>query len=159
MTDIEPATPAARHASNGHSGNGRAHLAAVAALLSTDPTAVPANTLAGAVLPGPAVADATLVREIRRAVAERLAARLQGEQVRDGDARRELARALLSDELAGRSRARVNAGEDPWPVESEIAIARAVMAALFGLGRLQPLVDDPTAVSYTHLTLPTNREV
>ena len=143
MTDIDPTPPAARHASNGHSGNGRAHLAAVAALLSSDPTAVPAHTLAGAVLPGPAVADAALVREIRRAVAERLAARLQGEQVRDGDARRELARALLSDELAGRSRARVNAGEDPWPVESEMAIARAVMAALFGLGRLQPLVDDP----------------
>src|SRR5665647_2714835 len=100
MTDIEPTTPAARHASNGHSGNGRAHLAAVVALLSTDPTAIPANTLAGAVLPGPTVADAALVREIRRAVAARLAARLQGEQVRDGDAGQLPARVAIADLFA-----------------------------------------------------------
>src|SRR5665648_1279550 len=76
-----------------------------------------------------------------------------------------------------RARARVGAGQAPWPVETEMGIATAVMAALFGLGRLQPLVDDPDvenievdghdsvwisyadAVSYTHLTLPTKRIV
>ena len=34
-------------------------------------------------------------------------------------------------------------GEDPWPIDLEMATSRAVMAALFGLGRLQPLIDDP----------------
>jgi Flp pilus assembly CpaF family ATPase len=89
------------------------------------------------------VVDPVLVREIRRAVSERLAARLQTETVTGPAARRELARSLLADELATRARARIGAGQDPWPVDTEMAIAAGVMAALFGLGRLQPLVDDP----------------
>ena len=87
--------------------------------------------------------DPATVREIRRTVSERLAARLQTEAVTDPAARRELARSLLADELASRARARVGAGQEPWPVETEMRIAAGVMAALFGLGRLQPLVDDP----------------
>jgi pilus assembly protein CpaF len=89
------------------------------------------------------VVDPTVVREIRRTVSERLATRLQAEVVTDPAARRELARSLLADELAGRARARVGEGQNPWPVETEMAVAAGVMAALFGLGRLQPLVDDP----------------
>ena len=87
--------------------------------------------------------DPGLVREVRRMVAERLAARLQSESVTDPAARRELARSLLADELAARARTRVAAGLEPWPVDTEMGIAAGVMAALFGLGRLQPLVDDP----------------
>jgi len=87
--------------------------------------------------------DPGLVREVRRTVAERLAARLQSESVTDPAARRELARSLLAEELAARARARVAAGLEPWPVDTEMGIAAGVMAALFGLGRLQPLVDDP----------------
>lgn len=90
-----------------------------------------------------AAPDPGLVREVRRTVAERLAARLQSESVTDPATRRELARSLLADELATRARARVGAGLEPWPVDTEMGIAAAVMAALFGLGRLQPLVDDP----------------
>lgn len=97
----------------------------------------------GSVEAGPAVPDPAVVRQVRRSVAERLAARLQVEQVTDHTARRELARALVADELAEHARRRVREGADPWPVEAEMAMARAVMAALFGLGRLQPLVDDP----------------
>jgi len=89
------------------------------------------------------VVDPVVVREIRRTVSERLAARLQAEAITGPAARRELARSLLADELAARARARVGAGQAPWPVETEMGIATAVMAALFGLGRLQPLVDDP----------------
>ncbi|MDT0164494.1 CpaF/VirB11 family protein [Actinotalea sp. AC32] len=91
---------------------------------------------------GPPV-DVATVRDIRRTVAEALAARLQADAVPDPAARRELARSLLASELSARARARVQSGLDPWPVETEMAVAAAVMAALFGLGRLQPLVDDP----------------
>ena len=87
--------------------------------------------------------DPAMVREIRRTVSERLAARLQAEPVTGPAARRELARALLADELAALARKRVGEGREPWPVEAEMAVAAGVMAALFGLGRLQPLVDDP----------------
>lgn len=87
--------------------------------------------------------DPGTVREVRRAVAETLAARLQADAVPDPAARRELARSLLAAELRSRARARVASGLDPWPVETEMAVATAVIAALFGLGRLQPLVDDP----------------
>ena len=90
-----------------------------------------------------ATVDPVLVREIRRAVSERLATRLQAESATDGAARRELARSLLADELASLARKRVGEGQHPWPVETEMAVAAGVMAALFGLGRLQPLVDDP----------------
>jgi Flp pilus assembly CpaF family ATPase len=68
---------------------------------------------------------------------------LQVEAVPDAAGRRELGRALLADLLAERSLARVRAGQPPMPVAEELVLGEAVMAALFGLGRLQPLVDDP----------------
>jgi pilus assembly protein CpaF len=87
--------------------------------------------------------DHALVRDARRVVAEQLAARLQTEPIGDPQARRELCRSMLADVLAERARERIRAGLAPWSVEEEYALAEAVMAALFGLGRLQPLVDDP----------------
>ncbi len=118
-------------------------LHATAANHTPSPAALPAAIGTDPVRRIDAVVDPATVREIRRAVSERLAARLQAEVVTDPAARRELARSLLADELASLARARVGAGQDPWPVETEMAIAAGVMAALFGLGRLQPLVDDP----------------
>lgn len=87
--------------------------------------------------------DHAVVRETRRQLAEQLAARLQAEPMTDPSARRELCRSLLADLLSHQARERVRAGLDAWAVEEEYALADAVMAALFGLGRLQPLVDDP----------------
>lgn len=95
----------------------------------------------GLVLPSP---DLAVVREVRSAVAERLAERLQSQRVDTPEARRELARSLVATELSERGRDRVRHGEQPWPFEVEMATAQAVMAALFGLGRLQPLIDDPS---------------
>ncbi|WP_199421650.1 CpaF family protein [Actinotalea solisilvae] len=95
------------------------------------------------VIPVAASVDLATVRDIRTTVAEALATRLQADAVPDPAARRELARSLLASELSARARARVQSGLDPWPVETEMAVAAAVIAALFGLGRLQPLVDDP----------------
>ncbi|WP_315092734.1 CpaF/VirB11 family protein [uncultured Cellulomonas sp.] len=95
---------------------------------------------AGPVLPVP---DVAVVREVRRTVADRLAERLQAQHLDSPDARRELARSLVAAELSERGRERVRRGQEPWPLDLEIVTSRAVMAALFGLGRLQPLIEDP----------------
>jgi pilus assembly protein CpaF len=87
--------------------------------------------------------DHQLVREVRREVAEQLAARLQAEAMPDQQARREFGRALLAEVLASRSVQRVLDGQQPWSVDEEFGLADAVMAELFGLGRLQPLIDNP----------------
>ena len=104
------------------------------------PTAIPGLTPGEPVL---TIADPVVVRQVRSTVAERLAERLQAHPVESPEARRELARSLVAAELGERGRDRVRRGEEPWPVEVEMATGRAVMAALFGLGRLQPLIDDP----------------
>ena len=87
--------------------------------------------------------DHGVVREIRRQVAERLAARLQATPGLPVEARRELGRSLVAQVLEERARQRARAGEPAVDAAEEYALAEAVMAALFGLGRLQPLVDDP----------------
>ncbi len=86
--------------------------------------------------------DHAVVAEIRRAVVERLAVRLQSTPVTDAVARRELARTLVGEVLSARALQRAHAGLVTWTIEEEMALGEAVMAALFGLGRLQPLVDD-----------------
>lgn len=109
------------------------------------PAAIPVglNAPDDEVQPGPPAPDPAVVRQVRRVVAERLAARLQVEQITDHATRRELARSLVADELSDRARQRVRDGVEPWTAPTEIGLAAAVMADLFGLGRLQPLVDDP----------------
>ena len=88
--------------------------------------------------------DHALVTDMRREVSDALAMRLRETPVADPRARRELARSLLTTALIERSRQRVHAGQAPWSVDEEFAIADAVMAALFGMARLQPLIDDPS---------------
>ena len=88
-------------------------------------------------------ADHALVRTLRAELAELLAARLQTDPISDLAGRRELGRALLSQLLERESLARLQRGHRPWSVPEEFALAEAVLAALFGLGRLQPLIEDP----------------
>jgi len=58
------------------------------------------------------------------------------------DDRRELARQLTLSRLEGVAAELVEAGEAPLEVADEHRVARAVLDALFGLGRLQSLIDD-----------------
>lgn len=88
--------------------------------------------------------DHAVVAEVRREVSDELALRLRESPVTDPSARRELARALLTQVLVARSRDRVLRGMRPWTVDEEFALADAVMDAIFGMGRLQPLIDDPS---------------
>ncbi len=104
------------------------------------PAAVPTHAWTAA----EAAVDHALVAEVRREVSDALAIRLRAAPVADPRARRELARALLTGVLVERARERVHAGARAWSVDEEFAIADAVMDALFGMGRLQPLIDDPS---------------
>lgn len=88
--------------------------------------------------------DHALVAEIRREVSDALALRLRESPVANPRARRELARSLLTGVLVARSRERVHAGLAPWSVDDEFSISDSVMNAIFGMGRLQPLIDDPS---------------
>ena len=71
------------------------------------PAATHLTNGAGLVLPVP---DVTLVREVRRVVADRLAERLQAQHLDSPDARRELARSLVAAELSDSQHAGVHAG-------------------------------------------------
>jgi pilus assembly protein CpaF len=89
-----------------------------------------------------------LVRDVRERVADQLMARVADEEA-NGRARmgladeRQLARRLIADSLTEERRRRLSAGQRPLDTDVEDDVARAVFDALFGLGRLQRLLEDP----------------
>jgi pilus assembly protein CpaF len=99
-------------------------------------------------LPTPTEVDYGLVRRLRKRVADRLSDELvelrqrRGAEVTPAD-QRMLGRALVDDEVGALVAARARNGEPSPTAADEDAVAEAVFAALFGLGRLQPHVDDP----------------
>jgi pilus assembly protein CpaF len=90
----------------------------------------------------------TLVRRFRQEVADQLSAQRAGAgsigqaPLADAD-RRQLASSLLAQALERYARERFAAGQPALEGAEEDELADAVMALLFGLGRLQPLLDDP----------------
>jgi pilus assembly protein CpaF len=88
------------------------------------------------------------VRRLRRSVAERLTEELSrlssagGALLAAADVRM-LGRSLIAAELADYVTSLVRAGQSAPTVAAEDALADAVYAAIFGLGRLQALIDDP----------------
>jgi pilus assembly protein CpaF len=99
-------------------------------------------------VPTPTGVDYGLVRRLRKRVADRLSDELvelrqrRGAEVTPAD-QRMLGRALVDDEVGALVAARARNGEPSPAAADEDAVAAAVFAALFGLGRLQPYVDDP----------------
>ncbi|WP_256791989.1 CpaF family protein [Terrabacter sp. Ter38] len=87
--------------------------------------------------------DWELVAALRQQASDRLSAALGDERAHLAAAvQRERGRAIILDLLNDESVARVEAGQTQWsPVEQD-EMAQALDDALFGLGRLQPLVDD-----------------
>jgi pilus assembly protein CpaF len=81
-----------------------------------------------------------LVTDLRTEVASELHAEDPGGLTSDD--RRELARELTLSRLRRRDRSLVASGRRPLDVLEEQLLAQAVLDALFGLGRLQSLVDD-----------------
>jgi pilus assembly protein CpaF len=92
--------------------------------------------------------DHALVKLLRQEVGDRLA------QQRRADAaagvapmtpedERQFARAVIAQVLEDLARREIAQGRTPLAAEEEEAVAAGVHAALFGVGRLQPLLDDP----------------
>lgn len=105
------------------------------------PPAPPDGRAAGQ--PGAALpVDYAVIRRLRQDVADRLAEALAARPVRSPAARRELGRSIVAGAVAEWAERRLRAGEPTLSAEEELVLGEAVFAALFGLGRLQPLVDD-----------------
>jgi Flp pilus assembly CpaF family ATPase len=87
--------------------------------------------------------DTTLVRRITREVADQLSERATGDRERmSRDDERSYAHALINAALEREARARLRRGVAPVGEDDDVAVATAVHDRLFGLGRLQPLLDD-----------------
>lgn len=87
--------------------------------------------------------DWAVVRRLRRAVDERLSAALSTRTGLSADSQRELARHLITGEVAAWVDQLASQGEPLPTPEQEEALDAAVYAAIYALGRLQPLIDDP----------------
>lgn len=92
--------------------------------------------------------DHDLVRQLRISVAERLGAQRRadsgsGVSPMTADEEREFARSLIVQVLEDYARGEIADGRTPPSVDEEEMLAGAVHSALFGVGRLQPLLDDP----------------
>jgi pilus assembly protein CpaF len=91
--------------------------------------------------------DHGLVKRLRQEVGDRLAEQrrldaLTGTPAMSAEDERQYARAVIGQVLDGHARTEIAAGRTPPGAEDEEALAAGVHAALFGVGRLQPLLDD-----------------
>lgn len=94
------------------------------------------------------MSDHDLVRRLRVAVAERLSEQRRRDQAlgvvpMSTEDEREYARSLIVQALEDHARAELAQGLLPPDAAEEARLVHAVHAALFGVGRLQPLLDDP----------------
>jgi pilus assembly protein CpaF len=92
--------------------------------------------------------DHLLVRRLRGQVAERLNDQrrrdsVSGRAPMSGEDERQFARSLIVQVLEDFARAEISEGRPPLMSEDEERVAAAIHAALFGVGRLQPLIEDP----------------
>ncbi|WSM70647.1 ATPase, T2SS/T4P/T4SS family [Streptomyces cellulosae] len=92
--------------------------------------------------------DHSLVKRFRQEAGDRIAEQRRLDQVNgvtpmSTEDERQYARAVIAQILEEYARSEINAGRTPLDAETEEQYAAAVHAALFGVGRLQPLLDDP----------------
>jgi pilus assembly protein CpaF len=91
--------------------------------------------------------DHGLVKQLRQEVGDRLAEQrrvdqLSGVTPMTAEDERHYARAVIAQVLEEHARGQMNIGRTPPNAEEEEALASGIHAALFGVGRLQPLLDD-----------------
>lgn len=91
--------------------------------------------------------DHALVKRFRQEVGDRLAHQRRLDQASglppmSGEDERQFARALIAQVLEEFARGEIGVGRTPPTAEEEEALAGGIHAALFGVGRLQPLLDD-----------------
>jgi pilus assembly protein CpaF len=92
--------------------------------------------------------DHALVKLLRQEVGDRLAQQRRtdaagGVAPMTPEDERQFARAVIAQVLEDLARREIAQGRTPLTAEEEEAVAAGVHAALFGVGRLQPLLDDP----------------
>ena len=92
--------------------------------------------------------DHPLVKRLRGEVGARLAEQRRldasaGMPPMSGEDERQFARALIAQVLEDHARNEITAGRVAPNAQEEEDLAAAIHAALFGVGRLQPLLDDP----------------
>lgn len=115
------------------------------------PSSVPGRDLEGGSRPG-ATPDFGLVQQLRSTVAGMLrdTRRLRaeaGQPALGSDDERQLGRDLIGAAIDSQRRSEVLTDSLALPTaETDLLLAGAVEAALFGLGRLEPLLSDPTCV-------------
>jgi Flp pilus assembly CpaF family ATPase len=88
--------------------------------------------------------DWEVVRRLRAAVSTQLSERLRTRPDTSRDSQRELARALATHAVADWADQQATSSGRTPSLEEEAWLADAVLASIFGLGRIQPLVDDPS---------------
>ena len=91
--------------------------------------------------------DHGLVKRLRGDVGDRLAEQRRldaaaGMPPMTGEDERQFARALISQVLEEHARSEILVGRPPLNAQEEEDLAEAIHAALFGVGRLQPLLED-----------------
>ena len=87
--------------------------------------------------------DWALVAAFRQQASDRLSAALGEDRAHlTAPAQRERGRAIIAELLESEAAERIDTGTPTWTPAQHAAMAAAVDDALFGLGRLQPLVDD-----------------
>jgi pilus assembly protein CpaF len=92
--------------------------------------------------------DHSLVKTVRQEVGDRLATQRRADATAgmppmSPEDERQFARAVIAQVLEELARREIAQGRVPLTAEEEEAVAAGVHAALFGVGRLQPLLDDP----------------
>src|SRR6202142_1054023 len=91
--------------------------------------------------------DHSAVKRLRGDVGDRLAEQRRrdaaaGLQPMSGEDERQYARALVAQVLEEHARSEITVGRPPPNAQEEEDLASAIHAALFGVGRLQPLLED-----------------
>ena len=92
--------------------------------------------------------DQRVVRRLREEVADLLARQrredaLTGVPPMTAEDERQYARAVIGRVLDLHARSELSLGQTPPTTDEETELAEGIHAALFGVGRLQPLLDDP----------------
>jgi Flp pilus assembly CpaF family ATPase len=92
--------------------------------------------------------DHALVKRLRQEVGDRIAEQRRVDQLSGLPAmspqdERQFGRAVIGQVLSEHAHSEMTSGRRPPSAEEEEALAGGVHAALFGVGRLQPLLDDP----------------
>jgi len=91
--------------------------------------------------------DHSVVKRLRGEVGDQLAEQRRldsatGIAPMSGEDERQFARAIISQVLEEYARGEITAGRPPLNAQDEEELAQAIHAALFGVGRLQPLLED-----------------